>query len=163
MSRDVTCYDPLAEHGEIRIYVPASPVPQPRARTTSINGKPRMYEAKKEHAIHTFKSTCRLAARQAYSGAPLEGPLEVTMLFVFPRPARLRWKSKPMPREPHTLDRGDVDNLIKATLDALNGQTFRDDAQVYRVAAEKWIAAGDEQPHVQIVIRPVNGERVSEC
>lgn len=149
-----TQYDQLAEYGEIRIHVPAVPVAQPRARATAINGRPRMYEAKKEHAIHAFKSTVRMAARQAYSGAPLEGPLKVDATFVFPRPGRLRWKTRPMPREPHA-SKPDRDNCDKAILDALKGLAFVDDGQVCAGQIEKWIAAGDEQPHVTVIIRPL--------
>ncbi len=48
--------------------------------------------------------------------------------------------------------RPDRDNLDKAVLDAMKGLIFRDDAQVCAGTIEKWIAAGDEQPHVTIVI-----------
>jgi Holliday junction resolvase RusA-like endonuclease len=135
----------------IHFRIPAVPVAQPRPRATAINGQARMYEAKKDHAIHSFKAACKLAANQAYQGAPLEAPLRVAMIFVFPRPKGMRWKTKPMPRVPHT-KKPDVDNLAKSVLDGLNGLLFVDDSQAYDVTCLKFIASGDEQSHVEIRI-----------
>ncbi len=136
---------------EIRFIVPAVPVAQPRPRATAINGKARMYEAKQGHAIHAFKASVRLAAQQAYRGAPLDGPLSLYLNFIFPRPDTKRWKTKPMPRYRHTIA-PDVDNLIKGVCDALNKLAWSDDKQIVTVCCNKWVAAGDEQPHVVVNI-----------
>ena len=37
-------------------------------------------------------------------------------------------------------DKCDVDNLLKTVLDALNGQAWEDDRQVYKVEGTKWNA-----------------------
>ena len=68
-----------------------------------------------------------------------------------PRPKNKVWKRKPMPRYWHT-KRPDLDNLVKAVLDALNGLAWRDDAQIHTLNISKVVAAGDEQPHVQVRI-----------
>lgn len=141
--------------GKVSIHftVPAVPVPQPRARATTANGHARMYEAKGDHAIHAFKSSVRMAAAQVFAGAPLDCPLSVSIRFVFPRPSAMRWKRREMPRCRHTKDRGDVDNCLKAVLDALNARVWRDDCLVCEAHVEKWIASGHEQPHVDILIQ----------
>jgi Holliday junction resolvase RusA-like endonuclease len=82
---------------------------------------------------------------------PLSGPINLELIFIFPRPKGMMWKSKPMPRAPHT-KRPDRTNLVKAVEDALNGIAWRDDAQVYSGNAEKWIADGNEQPCIIIHI-----------
>jgi Holliday junction resolvase RusA-like endonuclease len=133
----------------IEFTVPAIPVPQPRARATAFAGCARMYEAKATHPIHAFKASCRMAAQAAYSGGPLEGPIVLECEFVLPRPTLP--KKAGTYRFPHT-KRGDVDNLLKAVMDALNGITWRDDAQVYIVRASKIVAAQGEVPHVLIAI-----------
>jgi Holliday junction resolvase RusA-like endonuclease len=127
----------------ITIIVPCLPVAQPRARATAINGKARMYEAKKSHAIHEFKATCRLAAAQAHNGPPMEGPLTADILCVFPtkRKARTAKATKP-----------DCDNLAKSACDALNGVLYHDDSQIVRLTVEKWHASADESPRVEISI-----------
>ncbi len=133
----------------LSIHVPAIPVAQPRVKATTINGYARVYNPR--GPVDVFKSTVQMAIGSAYHGKPLEGPFGVSIVFVFPRPASMMWKRKPMPRVRHT-GRPDRDNLDKAVLDAMKGLIFRDDAQVCAGTIEKWIAAGDEQPHVTIVI-----------
>jgi len=134
----------------IEFSVPSIPVAQPRARATSIGGHARIYEPK-DHPIAAFKACVRLAASGAFSGAPLTGPLRVDCVFVFPRVQAMRWKSKPMPRVRHTT-KNDLDNICKAVFDALNGLLYADDRQICELHAEKWIAAGDEQPHVLVKV-----------
>jgi Holliday junction resolvase RusA-like endonuclease len=129
----------------ITFTVHALPIAQPRARATAINGMARMYEAKKSHAIHDFKASVRKAGTDAYKGPPLEGPLAVTMLFLFS--SKTKRERKPKDTKP------DCDNLAKGVLDSLNGLLYRDDSQVMKLAIEKWHANGTEQPRVEICIR----------
>jgi len=136
--------------GEIEFTVPAVPVAQPRARATAASGHARMYEASSKHAIHAFKASVRHAASLAYSGAPLQGPLRLMAVFVFPRPQAMQWKTKPMPRVPSVAAKGDIDNLTKGLADALNGLLYVDDRQIYSATVEKYVASGDEQPHVLV-------------
>jgi Holliday junction resolvase RusA-like endonuclease len=137
---------------DIRFEVPAIPVAQPRPRAFSVGQfRSRIVSAPAGHPVNAFKASCRLAASVAYSGAPLEGPLALTLIFVLPRPASKRWKKRAMPREPHT-SRPDTDNLVKSIKDSLTKLIWNDDSQIYDLRACKVIAAGDEQPHVEVVI-----------
>lgn len=136
---------------DIRIIVPAIPVAQPRPRAVTVAGQARIVGNPTRHPVTAYKATCRVAAAEVYSGAPLDKPLSLTLLFVLPRPGAMRWKTRPMPRAPHG-KRPDVDNLVKGTVDALSGLLWRDDSLLYDVHAKKVIAAGDEQPHTEIVI-----------
>lgn len=146
----------------ISIHIPAVPVSQPRPRATLAHGGKgaRMHEVthikrsdgtRVPHPIAAFKATCRLAAQQAYSGPPLDCPLSVRLTFVMPRPTALLWKTRPMPRVMHA-KKPDVDNLAKSVFDALTGLLWLDDAQIAACSIEKWIAAGDEQPHVVVEV-----------
>lgn len=38
---------------------------------------------------------------------------------------------------PYLKDHGDIDNIVKAVMDALNGHAYADDAVVYAVSANK--------------------------
>jgi Holliday junction resolvase RusA-like endonuclease len=110
--------------------------------------------SRKPHPIVAFKATIKMAAQAAYKGPPLRGPLRVDAVYVFPREASKFWRSKPMPRYRHT-SAPDVDNLQKAMQDALNGILWADDAQICDGRLQKWRAAGDEQPHVTIIVTPL--------
>lgn len=144
----------------IRFSVPAIPVAQPRQRhrVAVANGRAfaRNYTPGK-HPVNAFKASVRHEFVVAYQGPPLDGPLRLAVLFVMPRPGRLVWKTRPMPRawaEP----KPDTDNLVKAVKDSLNGLAWRDDSQVCLLNAAKVYASGDEAPHVEVVIARLDGE-----
>jgi Holliday junction resolvase RusA-like endonuclease len=136
----------------IVVHIPAVPVAQPRHRATSFAGKARIYSPS-NHPVTAFKATVRYAFQQVYKGPPLTGPLRCSLLFLMPRPKSLIWKRRDMPRLPHT-SKPDRDNLDKAVMDALKGIAWIDDAQVCQGELQKWIAAGDEQPHVLLELGP---------
>lgn len=143
----------------ISITVPIVPVAQPRPRATVRNGHAAVYSPQTAgkkgerlpHPVVEFKSQIRAAFAAAYQGPPVDGPLAVYCMFVFPRPASMRWKRKPMPRDWHVA-KPDRDNLDKAVLDALNGLSWHDDSQVAYGIVCKCIASGNEQPKAKILI-----------
>ncbi|MCI0421332.1 MAG: RusA family crossover junction endodeoxyribonuclease [Acidobacteria bacterium] len=140
----------------IRFSVPAVPIAQPRQRHRVMMSGGRSFAhnfTPTKHPVQAFKATVRLALRAAYQGSPLEGPLGLSVTFLMPRPGRLRWKKRPMPRQPHAT-KPDLDNLMKSLKDALNGLAWLDDGQITRVEAVKVYAAGTETPGVQVVIVP---------
>ena len=47
----------------------------------------------------------------------------------------------------------DIDNVIKAVLDGLNGVAFNDDTQVVELVAGKWYST---EPHVIVCVSPLN-------
>lgn len=152
------------------LKIPAVPVGQPRARATvrkfgnkvsagvyDVRTIKNSDGTKKPHPIVAFKATVRHAVQKHFNEAPLDGALKVRVEAVFPRPNKLIWKKRPMPRAMHT-SKPDVDNVTKAVLDAVNQMLFRDDSQVHSQTCEKWIAAGDEQPHVVLAVWKLKGE-----
>jgi Holliday junction resolvase RusA-like endonuclease len=135
----------------ITFTVPAVPVAQPRQRH---NHRGHCY-VPKTHPVWAFKQEVALAARAAYQGPPLEGPVWMHLVLVFPRPQRLIWKTRPMPRQWHFV-KPDRDNSEKSVQDALNGIIWVDDSQVCDGPITKFIAAGDEQPHVEVMVKPLD-------
>ena len=71
------------------------------------------------HAIHAFKLHVALEARRHFA-KPLGESVRVVVAFTFRRPKKSRAVYPP----------GDVDNLAKGVLDALNGVAWVDDRQV---------------------------------
>ncbi len=86
-----------------------------------------------------WRATVQHAIARVYRGAPLEGPLELSLYFTMPRPGghlgrtgNLRPSAPPYPtRKP------DVTKLIRAVEDAATGLLWRDDSQVVTQAAAK--------------------------
>lgn len=141
----------------IEFRVPAVPVAQPRQRHRVVRAGAASFAQNytpTKDPVNTYKAAVKFAASQAYDGPPLEGPLRCSLVFVFPRPSNIVWKRKPMTRIPH-IKKPDRDNLEKSTYDALNKLLWRDDSQICQGPVEKWIAAGDEQPHVEIKVEVI--------
>lgn len=151
---------------EIRFIVPAVPVAQPRPKATAVNGRARVYGAPAKHPVHAFKATCRMAweaAEDAHTTEHGDEPEEfwkpwwetsaraIELTFVMPRPKLP--KKMGTGRLLHT-KRPDFDNLEKSVTDALNGLAWLDDSCLCDVHTRKFVAAADEAPHVEIVIRP---------
>ena len=140
----------------IQFTIDSIPVAQPRQRIAS-KGRggaplpfPRAYTPT-QHPVNAFKACVKLAAAELFD-APTNDPVECFLIFVMPRPRAKVWKARPMPRLPDHRKRNDCDNLAKSVLDALTGIAWNDDGQIYRLFIEKWIAGGDENPHVEITI-----------
>lgn len=138
----------------ISFTVPCVPIAQPRQRHRVVvaNGKAfaSNYTPEKD-PVNAFKASVRMAARAVYTGPPLSGAVLLQVIFIMPRPGRLRWKKRPMPRCRHT-KKPDLDNLEKSLKDALSRIVWHDDSQVAQVSKAKYYAAGDEQPHVEVCI-----------
>jgi Holliday junction resolvase RusA-like endonuclease len=106
--------------------------------------KTRMYEAMIRHE-----------AQAAMAGAlPLEGPvrIEVEAQFGIPRSAPKRLVADALARRAFPLKRPDLDNTVKAALDALNTVVFRDDAQVVEIVARKVYS---QQPCLIVTVAPL--------
>lgn len=141
-----------------RIEVATIPVGQPRPRVAKIGGHARAYTPT-NHPVHQFRSDVRCEAVKRIA-APLDGPLSVEVLMLFPRPKSMCWKSRPMPRTWH-VKRPDADNCAKAVLDALNAIAWHDDSQVASLTVRKCYASGSEPPACVIEIRDMTGTEVS--
>ena len=135
----------LSEFQPITFRVEGVPVAQPRHRASFRGGFAKMY-IPKDHAIHHWKN---LIARQAFEQVEnvLEHAVKVDVLFVFK--ARRKTEignfktSKP-----------DIDNLLKAALDALtDAGMWSDDSQVVQVNAAKMYGI---TPYMEISIQPVD-------
>lgn len=135
----------------IEFTVPGVPVAQPRAKATGRGPFIRMYTPGKK--VGPYKDAVRLAFKAARGVWDASAVFSVQIEAVFPRTKDITWKTKPMPRVRHTAcSRNDCDNIAKSALDALTKFAWHDDSQVARLIVDKWIAAGDEQPHTKIVI-----------
>ena len=105
---------------------------------------------------HEWRETVAIVVGSAVS-KPIEGPVELSLAFFFPRPkshygtgknSELVKASAPI----HHAQKPDIDNVIKSTLDAMNGILYGDDKQVIRIQAEKRWAHQPEQAGVALCI-----------
>lgn len=135
----------------IKLRIDGEPIPQPRPRAVKVGGFAKVVSALKGDKVIAFKEQVKICAELAYSGEPLEGPVQIVVTFVMPRPKALVWKTKPMPRL--WCDKlPDFDNLVKALIDPLKGICWKDDGQVAVARIIKVVAAGGEPTHTIIEI-----------
>ena len=135
--------------------IPGTPIAQPRHKITA-RGKFAHAYIPKSHPIHEHKQAARNAAFLAWGHAVTDKPVRMCFLFIMKRPKSKIWKTKPMPRYPHTGPE-DSDNLVKGVKDALQGIVYKNDSQVYIEFSKKYVASGSEEPHTTVSIR-VDGE-----
>ena len=95
-----------------------------------------------------WESNAAALMAERWEGPPLSCPVSLSVVALFERPQRMRWKRKPMPRTAHT-SRPDLDNVLKSTGDSLElAGVVASDATISRVVAWKGYAAGNEAPRV---------------
>jgi Holliday junction resolvase RusA-like endonuclease len=118
------------------------PKPQPRAKATTIAGKPRIYTPSTAKAWRS--AVCRAAHEARIECLP--GAVGFYIDFLIPRPKShyraVRRNGELGPLRPNAPDfppaqAGDIDNLVKSTWDALKGVAWIDDGQVIASAQTK--------------------------
>lgn len=136
----------------MKLVINEIPQPQPRPRLTIRGMYPHAYEPK---SITEYK---RLVANKYRSEhkqqLPLSGALSVDVRFYRPiqksiskieRQRRLLGESLPTVKP-------DIDNYVKAILDALNGLAFQDDSQIAVLYARKIYS---DKPRTEIEITEI--------
>ena len=131
----------------VSFTVDGRPVPKGRPRVT-------------QHGTYTPKSTqiFESAVRAAWlerGEKPFEDgeALDVMVYAYFPIPSgTAKSKRERLHLTPY-LKRGDIDNIIKAVLDALNGYAYKDDSAVFSVYGRKIYTTGE--PFTAVTISSV--------
>jgi Holliday junction resolvase RusA-like endonuclease len=138
----------------IDIDILGDPQPQPRPRAyVGRHGSARVYNPSTADAWRDTVAMA-VASRRPRNFVRFAGPVRVAAIFRLPRPARHYGASgRLLSREIACCRKPDLDNLIKAVLDALNDcGVWGDDAQVSSLSCVKRYVARDEQPGVLLTI-----------
>lgn len=127
---------------EVHFIIPGRPVGKGRPRFT-----------KKGHCWTPDKTVeyerdIKMAYWSTYGHRKYEADkaLAVDIVLYYPRPKRMA-KYKRLMAQKGVLRptvKPDVDNVIKAILDALNGVAFEDDRQIVQIECEKWYDITEE-------------------
>lgn len=132
--------------------VPGEPRPKQRPRVSVVSG--RITHAYTPAETAAYEAKVRNAYMDAYPAAdpfPKLTPLEVEAVFYLPIPSswsrKAREKAEAGRKTP--TKRPDLDNLLKAILDALNAIAWSDDCQIVRTVCEKRYG----EPRAEVTIR----------
>ena len=142
----------------IEIVVYGQPAPQGSKRLV---GKVMLESSKK---VQPWRQDVKQAVLNQYDGPPIERAVFVEIEFRFQRPkGHFNTKGELRPKAPeHLISRGqgDIDKLIRATLDALSistgGSLLADDSLVVRVIGIKRYCVGPELPGAFIFVNQLD-------
>lgn len=122
--------------------VPGQPQGKGRARASMRNGRIHMHTPEKTAAYENRVALFGVQAMAAAGMKPMGGPLRLTVAAVFAVPAS--WskakRAAALAGQGHT-SKPDIDNVVKAVADGLNGVAWADDSQVCAIACRKTYGA----------------------
>ncbi len=88
-------------------------------------------------------------------------PMRIKVSFLFARPQshyRTNGQLKPSAPQYCTARIGDLDKLVRALCDALQGLCYLDDAQIIEINANRRYASIDERPSAIVTIQSLDAE-----
>lgn len=128
-----------------RFEIPGTPVPKGRPRF----GNGHTYTPQK---TRDFETLCAYSYR---GDKPLEGTLTVELTFYMPIPqsATLRAQRAMRTGLIRPAKKPDIDNIVKAVLDGLNGVAWLDDKQIVELKASKHYS---DDPRTEVFIQEID-------
>ena len=141
------------------LIIPGEMRPHPRPkinRKTGVAFYPGDYTQFKKEITLQLMRQWKTRYPAGCQSEPLDGPLDIRILFSFEKPKSRVKKKTAGHRIPKFRTRSDLDNLIKTVLDALqSARIIANDNLVYRLQAEQWFGAPEELPHTSIMIAKI--------
>ncbi|WP_238059402.1 RusA family crossover junction endodeoxyribonuclease [Lacticaseibacillus saniviri] len=133
----------------IKITVPGEPVAQGRPRVYRTRYGVRGVDPAKSRA---YKALVTQYAQQAFTGEPLEGPIDFRLKIYRPiqKAGSKALKAKKASGEILPTVKPDLDNVYKAVSDALTGIVYVDDNQVTDLLVIKRYS---DNPRVEVEIK----------
>lgn len=125
----------------IKLRLPIEPQSKQRPRA----GRGKVYTPSK---TRIFEARIKQLTKHL---KPIDGPVTIKATFVFRRPKKM--SKKQVGRQPR-LGVPDVDNLLKALCDGLQGRAVTNDSSFVEVTGTKLYGALGEEPCIEIVITP---------
>lgn len=117
----------------ITFTISGAPRGKGRPRYTGRGGFPRTYTDAKTKA---YERQVQEAYKRA-GGPRYSGPVAVEITAIFEPPSSISQKKRAKMMGTYCGKKPDLDNIIKAILDGLNGTAYEDDRQVTAVTAQK--------------------------
>jgi Holliday junction resolvase RusA-like endonuclease len=147
----VTCCDPKEQLPGICVgfFVPGQPVAKGRPRLTTRGGHARAFTPEKTVAYESLVAqTCHNAMKGMEA---FNGPVSVDMAVMVsvPRSASKKRKEAALNGSVAPTRKPDLDNIIKAICDGMNGVAYKDDSQIVRFNVRKTFS---ETPGVHVMV-----------
>jgi len=127
----------------ISFKVPGEPRGKGRPRATRMGNNIRLYTDAKTAAYENLVALACQQAMRDREQAPLTGALGLSVLAYvgIPKSTSKAKRQQMLNSYLRPAKKPDLDNIVKAILDGLNGVAFADDVQVVHIIAEKFYHA----------------------
>jgi crossover junction endodeoxyribonuclease RusA len=147
---------------EITFFVPGKPKPAGSKRAFVVkskqSGKMRAIVTDANPQARDWKIDVQHVARTAYTGQPLEGPLELELSFFMERP-KFHFNAKRDAIKPtapsYPTGKPDASKLCRGVEDALTGMLYRDDSQIVKQTVRKRYATLQYREGVQVTVTKI--------
>jgi len=123
----------------IEFFVPGTPVPKGSAKAFVVKGRAVVTQDNGSKQ-KPWASSISYTAQQVMQGQrPFQGPIEIGLLFIMPRPKGHYGSGKncyqiKTSSPVHHVVKPDLDKLVRCVKDALTGVVWGDDSQVCRMS-----------------------------
>ena len=139
---------------KLKFEVPGSPIGQGRPKFSTINGHAKAYDPEKSR---NYKAYVKLLATQAMKEqgfTMLEGPccLDILAFFEVPKSKSKKFRERALLGLERPTKKPDIDNIVKALQDALNGLAYKDDSSIVYLSVAKCYS---EIPRVEVILREI--------
>ena len=143
----------------IQFFVPGTPAPGGSKQGFYNKKLKRVLMVPASKKTKPWMQAVQVAARQAYSGELLTGPIVLTITFQFLRPKRHyrtgRYASLLKPTaETFVQVKPDLTKIIRSTEDAMKGIIWRDDSQVVKQNTQKFYVERDPGAFIHVKTVP---------
>ena len=134
--------------------IPGSPIGQGRPKFSTINGHAKAYDPEKSR---NYKAYVKLLATQAMKEqgfTMIDGPccLDIMAFFEVPKSKSKKFKERALLGLERPTKKPDIDNIVKALQDALNGLAYKDDSSIVYLSVAKCYS---EIPRVEVILREI--------
>lgn len=139
---------------KLMFEIPGSPIGQGRPKFSTINGHAKAYDPEKSR---NYKAYVRLLATQAMKDSGftmIEGPcsLDILAFFEVPKSKSKKFREAALEGRERPTKKPDIDNIVKALQDALNGLAYKDDSSIVYLSVAKCYS---EIPRVEVILREI--------
>ena len=139
---------------KLKFEVPGSPIGQGRPKFSTINGHAKAYDPEKSR---NYKAYVKLLATQAMKEqgfTMIDGPccLDILACFEVPKSKSKKFRQAALEGRERPTKKPDIDNIVKALQDALNGLAYKDDSSIVFLSVAKCYS---EVPRVEVILREI--------
>ena len=140
----------------LSLYIPGQPRGKGRPRATKAGSVVRLYTDAKTRAYETQIASIyktKYGDQAGYQDKPVE--IKIEAVYEIPKSATRAQRQKMMAGEILPMKKPDIDNVVKAAMDALQGDcmAYTDDKQVATITAEKRYETTEQPAGVYVTIK----------